>query len=157
MNTIDNNTVFLDPGTLSDDGFRLVLAHTVTDDPDMNRCPCYHFDMRSLESDRRLGKLRFRLGDATRALRYLGHLGYEVFPEHRGNRYAARSVKLIVPLAARHGIEKLWINCDSRNAASRRTCELAGAVFCDTVAVPPEDVVFKDGIRRLSRYYLVTS
>ncbi len=155
MDTIDNNTEFLNPGTLCDGGFRLVLARTVTDDPEMNGCPCYHFEMRSLESDRRLGKLRFRLGDAERELRYLGHLGYEVFPEHRGHRYAARSVGLIRSFAVRHGIAALWINCDSENGSSRRTCEIAGAGYCDTIEVPPHDVVFREGIRRLARYRLV--
>ena len=56
-----------------------------------------------------------------------GHIGYGVLPQHRGHRYAARSVRMLLPLARELHLNPLWITCDPDNIASRRTMELAGA------------------------------
>ena len=36
-------------------------------------------------------------------------------------------MRLLLPLARRHGLQTVWITCNPDNWASRRTCELAGA------------------------------
>lgn len=36
--------------------------------------------------------------------RYAGHIGFTVHPPHRGHRYAARSVRLLLPVARQPGM-----------------------------------------------------
>jgi len=77
-----------------------------------------------------------------------------VHEPRRGHRYAARAVRLLLPLARRLGLDPLWITCDPENAASRRTLELAGAELVETVDVPPDCVIFQSGHPRKCRYRL---
>jgi predicted acetyltransferase len=81
-------------------------------------------------------------------------VGYSVKPEHRGSRYASRAVRLLIPIARQEGLNPLWITCDPENAASRRTCELAGGEFIEIVAVPPTCIIYRNGHREKCRYRL---
>jgi predicted acetyltransferase len=101
-----------------------------------------------------LGGINLRIGFSEHMERYAGHIGYHVHPEHRGHRFAARSVRLLLPLAHSHGLDVLWITCDPENAASRRTAELAGAEFVEIVDVPENCVISQAGHQRKCRYRL---
>ena len=69
-------------------------------------------------------------------------------------RYAARSVRLLIPFACRLGLNPLWITCDPENIASRRTLELAGFELVEVVDVPANCVIFQSGHPRKCRYKL---
>jgi tagatose 1,6-diphosphate aldolase len=84
-----------------------------------------------------VGSIELRVGHTEEVDGWLGHIGYGVDPAYRGQRYAARSCRLLLPLACRHGLNPLWITCDPDNLASRRTCEILGAELVDIVAIPP--------------------
>jgi predicted acetyltransferase len=117
--------------------------------------PAYRFRMINARSGEELGGINLRIGSTPHIERYAGHIGYHVHPEHRGNRFAARSVRLVIPLAKRHDLEVLWITCDPENAASRRTAELAGAQFIEIVDVPENNEIYQAGHPRKCRYRLV--
>ena len=151
-----DDTIFLEPGKLGNGEITLVLASTSVNDPGMNECPCYFFDIQ-LTDETIVGQIRLRIGDGDDELKYLGHIGYEIFPDHRGNRLAAKSVEALMPFVRENGIETLWINCDSENAPSIRTCELVGAQLKETIEVPPKDAAHRDGIRLMSRFYVPTA
>jgi predicted acetyltransferase len=85
---------------------------------------------------------------------YAGHIGYGVHPLYRGHRYASRSVRLLMPLARRLGLDFLWITCDPENSASRRSLELAGAQFVEIVNVPEDCVIHQSGYPQKCRYRL---
>ena len=103
------------------------------------------------------GNINLRLDTGEAITRYAGHVGYEVFPQHRGHRYAAHAVKLLVPIARDHGIHTLWITCDPENTASRRTLELAGAEYVETVNVLYSHGLFLTGHPRKRRYRLAAA
>ena len=84
------------------------------------------------------GTLSLRIGHDADLLRHWGHVGYGVFPPARGWRYAERGVRLVMPLAKRHGLRELWITTNPDNLASRRTCERLGATLAETVDVPAD-------------------
>ena len=109
---------FLKPGRLVDGDLRLVLVEKHRGDPVKKYVPWYEFDMRRSGRRRRVGRISLRIGPA-RALRCPGHIGYLVSKRQRGNRYAARSCRLLVAFAYAHGLRALWITCDPKNAASR--------------------------------------
>lgn len=142
----------IDPGDLQDQELRLVLdlyaiqpAHKV---------PAYHFRMVRSATMEELGTIRLRVGSTRHLEMYAGHIGYAVHPPHRGHRYAYRSVRLLIPLARRLGLDPLWITCEPNNIASRRTLEIAGAQFVEIVEVPEDCIIYRTGHPQNCRYRL---
>jgi predicted acetyltransferase len=132
-------------------------------DPCRGRVPAYHFWMMLRHGPagptqpppvRIAGGLTLRVGTTPAIERYYGHLGYHVYPPARGNAYAERSCRQLRPLAHRHGLRALRITCNPDNAASRRTCERLGAVYVDTLPIPPDEPLFARGETHKCRYLL---
>jgi len=64
--------------------------------------------------------------------------------------------RLLIELAKAHGLKSLWITCDPKNIASRRTCELVGAEYLETVRIPKGTNMYKRGRRFTRRYRIET-
>ena len=148
--------MFIEPGNLQDGDLQLELDRYLVADHEREWLPTYHFNMRRAGSLVVIGTINLRIGSPDRIVLYRGHIGYGVKPEYRSHRFAARSVKLLMPLAAAHGLNPLWITCDPDNLASRRTCELAGAELVETIEVPADEEMYQRGIRQKCRYRLVS-
>lgn len=144
--------VFLDPGRLVDGDLELVLVAKASADATRSYSPAYKFEMRSLATGKKLGNIDLRIGNTTHLVCYGGHIGYGVRPEHRGNRYAARSTQLLFPLAKKHDLNPLWITCNPDNLASRRTCEIAGGTLVEIVDLPKDNDMYRQGDRQKCRY-----
>jgi predicted acetyltransferase len=138
---------------IGDGELRLVLAGFEACHP-IHKVPAYVFRMVHGESGEDMGHVNLRVGSTAYVERYAGHIGYGVREEHRGHGYAARAVRLLLPVARRLGIDPVWITCDPENAASRRTLERAGAVFVEIVDVPPDCAIYRSGHPRKCRYRL---
>jgi predicted acetyltransferase len=142
----------LDPGELRDYGMRLELLEFK---PHVfHKVPTYYFRMLEINSNSEAGNINLRLGWNKNLTHYGGHIGYGVHEAYRGQRYAARAVILLKSLAYRHGFQELWITCNPENSASRRSCELAGAEFVETVDVPKSSAYYAREIRQKCRYRL---
>ena len=146
---------FYDTGKLIDDDLELVLANRIPGDPVANLVPVYHFEMQVVQTGQTIGSIDLRVGNTDDVVLYAGHIGYGVEEEYRGHRYAARSCRLLFPLARRHGLTTLWITCNPDNTASARTCELAGAKLVEVVDLPPDTDMYQAGERRKCRYRIV--
>lgn len=120
----------------------------------VHRVPTFRYRMLHSETGEELGGINLRTGSTPHIERYAGHIGYSVQPKHRGRRYAARSLRLLLPVARRLGFAALWITCDPGNIASRRSAELAGGAFVETVAVPPDCIIHQSGHKEKCRYWL---
>ena len=147
-------STFLDSGKLTDGMLELVLAETHPGDLGSGCVLDHEFHMRLAGQNQEVGRVVLRVGNTDHIVRYAGHLGYRVAPEHRGHRYAARACRLLLPLARSLGLETLWITCDPDNAASRRTCELAGARLVEIVDLPEDTDMYQRGERQKCRYRL---
>ena len=86
--------------------------------------PAYIFDI--CKNEERIGEISLRIG-YTKGLYYDGQIGYSVKEEYRGNGYAVRACRLLIPVAKAHGMTKLLITNDYSNTASRRVCEKLGS------------------------------
>jgi predicted acetyltransferase len=117
----------------------LTLCLTSLEPHRIHWVPTCHFAMVHAESDELLGHINLRTNSTFDHFLYSGHIGYEVNEKHRGRRYAARSVRLLFPLAARLGLDPLWITCDPENIASRRTCEIAGGELVEIIEQAGDD------------------
>jgi tagatose 1,6-diphosphate aldolase len=120
--------------------------------------PTYHFWMRCPDcpDTPMVGGISLRLGNSYDTVMYYGHIGYHVYPQARGRHYAERSTRLLLPLAARHGIDPLWITCNPDNFASRRSCERLGAQLVEIVQVPTDHPLFQRGETEKCRYRVET-
>ncbi|MGF1449230.1 MAG: GNAT family N-acetyltransferase [Opitutales bacterium] len=145
-------SVFLDPGRLRDGELTLQLARCVPADPRREWVPAYIFSMRLPPGNQLAGSISLRLGRSEYLRLYAGQVGYTVEPPFRGQRLAARSLQLILPLARRHGLNPLWVTCNPDNIASRKTCERAGGEFVDIVDVPENTELYQRGDRQKCRY-----
>ena len=143
---------FHDPGQLIDDDLRLVLDEITPGDPQLELVPAYHFTM--VVGHQEAGHINLRIGDIPRIVLYGGHIGYNVDSAFRGQHYAARSCRLLLPLARKHDLKTIWITCNPDNLASCRTCELAGARFVEIVDLPSESDMYERGERQKCRYRL---
>jgi predicted acetyltransferase len=141
---------FLDPGPLVDGDLELRLAETGPGDPAQGIVPDYRFALYQRGNPTSIGYIHLRVWLTPKLEQYGGHIGYGVDEAFRGHHYAARSVKLLFPLARRHGINPLLITCGEENMASRRTCELAGGQL---QAIRPAEI--EPGVIRNTCYYHV--
>lgn len=144
----------VDPGRPHDETLELELLrfelHPV------HHVPTYQFHMIHRLNREVMGNIRLSVGSTPHLELYAGHIGYGVLPEHRGHRYAARAVRLLLPRAHTVGLNPLWITCDPENLASRRTLELAGGEFVEIVDVPEDSIIHRKGHPRKCRYRLAT-
>ena len=144
-----------------DADLELVLVERFPGDSSIGFVPAYKFQMvRAIQEapegqQEELGEIHLRVGDTERLHLYFGHIGYKVVRQHRGHRYASRSIKLLFPLMRSHGMETVWITCDPANLASRRTCELAGAEPIEVVDLPEDTDLYQRGHRLGCRYRLI--
>jgi predicted acetyltransferase len=133
MTTKQSEFRFLDPGTLVDGDLELVLARAEYRDTRRGVVPQYEFDLRSTGRMLKMGLIKLRIHLTDELKLFGGNLSYDVDGDYRGHKYAARGCRLLFPLAKRHGLKSLLITCAPDNAASRRTCELIGAQYVDTI------------------------
>lgn len=146
---------FAEPGALIDDELELILIERYAGNPRINFAPAYRFKMTNTYDGRELGRIDLRIGNTEHLRKYVGHIGYRVREAHRGHRYAARSVRLLLGLARQHQLGTVWITCNPDNLASRRTCELAGFVFTEIVQLPTNTDMYRRGEREKCRYRLL--
>jgi len=149
---------FQDPGYLVDGDLKLVLENEIPADATIGYVPAYRFRMVKngfgSENEITVGYIDLRIGGNRRIRLYGGHFAYMVLPEHRGQHFAARSCKLLLPLARKHGLTEIWITCNPDNLASRRTCEKLGAEMVGIVELPEDNDMYLEGERLKCRYRL---
>ena len=144
---------FLDPGVLRDGELFLQLRGTHQATPEKFWVPWYQFEMfTDTEPTELAGHINFRATSTHFIETYAGHFGYGVVERFRGNHYAERATRLLLPLARRYGFKTLWITCNPDNYPSRRTCERLGAAFVEVVDVPEDCDMYRAGARQKCRY-----
>jgi predicted acetyltransferase len=133
----DSPFTFLTPEPMVDGELSVLLLRTVPARPELGFAPEYNFELRLPGVARPAGHVNIRIGHSEWLERYSGHIGYGVAQDYRGHHYAARAVRLVLPVFRHHGYREVWVTCNPDNVASRRTLELVGAAYVDTVDVPP--------------------
>ena len=130
----------------------LVLQFLRFEDHPVHKVPTCYFRMIHAETGEELGGINLRCSSIPHIERYAGHIGFSVHEQHRGHRYAARSVLLLLLVAKQLKFESIWITCDPENIASRLSLELAGAKLIEVVDVPADCVINRSGHPRKRRY-----
>jgi tagatose 1,6-diphosphate aldolase len=147
------NVQFLDPEAMRDGDLELVLAERQSAEASIWGVPAHIFHMRHHPSGQKMGHISFRFGERWN-MTFTGQIGYFVEEPFRGQHYAERSCRLLLPFVRRHGLSELWITCGPENIASRRTLERLGAELVEIVDVPPQYPLLNGMIRKKCRYRL---
>jgi|GEM_PF-914388 len=121
---------------LKDDLLSLVHLSFQEAEPEEGILPRYGFSIICKRTSQEVGVIFFVL-DRTRRQYIKGHLSYGIHEEHRGNRYAARACRLLIPFIQDQGYDRVFIGAKLSNLASLKTIKAIGA----------RPVSLEDGIR----------
>ena len=139
--------MFYSTADLRDQEIYLQLTRTAQAQPQKHWLPAYYFDI-CLLSGERIGQCDLRIGHNDKT--YIGgNIGYGIDEAYRGHRYAAKACALLFKQAKKHGLEYLIITCTPENAASARTCEIAGGHLIETAEIPEDNEMYAEGKRRV--------
>ena len=142
--------MFYPTDDLRDGEILLRLHHTCEAQPEKRWLPAYCFDI-CLPDGTKIGSCDLRIGHNDKT--YIGgNIGYSVDAPYRGHRYAAKACALLFRQARRHGMDHLIITCDPDNAASSKTCQLAGGRYLETADIPEDNEMYAEGKRRVMIY-----
>lgn len=140
---------FIDVPELSDGVIYLVCTAKNPGDSEKKLVPSYDFAI--CIGSEKIGGINLRIG-YTDGLYYGGQIGYGIYEKHRGNGYAGRACRLLLPVARAHGMTKLIVTNDHSNMASRRVCEKLGARLLRLARLPEWHSLYKEG-RRFSNIF----
>ena len=142
--------MFFPTEDLKTDELVLKLRETHDAKPEKRWLPAYYFDI-CLPDMTKIGSCDLRIGHNDKT--YIGgNIGYGVDEAFRGHHYAAKACRLLFGLAAKHGMDHVFITCDPDNIASSRTCLAAGGRLVDIADIPEDNELYADG-KRLAMVY----
>jgi tagatose 1,6-diphosphate aldolase len=142
--------MFYDVSDLKDSEIFLKLTRTCDAQPEKRWLPAYYFEICLLDGTR-AGSCDLRIGHNEKT--YIGgNIGYGVDEAYRGHRYAAKACRLAFKQARKHGMKHLFITCVPENAASARTCELAGGKLLEVADIPEDNEMYTEGKRQVKVY-----
>lgn len=142
--------MFLDTADLKDNEIRLKLNRTCAAQPEKRWLPAYYFDICLLDGTK-IGSCDLRIGHNDKT--YIGgNIGYRIEEPFRGHRYAAKACALLFRQARKHQMDYLIITCDPSNAASSKTCQIAGGHYLETADIPEDNEMYSEGKRQVMIY-----
>lgn len=137
---------------LSDGEVDVVLYEKSNGDEIRGFSPEYKFHILLHESDTIIGHINLRLGNAEKIMKYIGHIGYGIDEQYRGNKYAAKACELIKDVAIKNEMKKVIITCNPDNYASRKTCENIGAKLIEVINIPETSDAYSPSEVQKCRY-----
>ncbi len=142
--------MFYDTDGLKTAEIFLRLEKTCEAQPEKRWVPTYYFDI-CLPDGTKAGHCDLRVGHNDKT--YIGgNIGYGIDEPYRGHHYAAKACGLLFQLARKHGMQYVIITCDPANAASSRTCQIAGGKYIETADIPEDNEMYAEGKRQVMIY-----
>ncbi len=140
---------FIDVPHLTDDDIQLICIAKQPMNPEKKWVPSYNFII--CKGSEKIGVIDLRIGYIGGIhhdnLYYGGHIGYTIFEQYRGNNYAMKACRLLLPVAKAHQMKKLLITNAVTNVASRRVCEKLGLKLIDVARLPEYSDIYEEGHR----------
>lgn len=114
--------------------------------------PEYKFKVLLHDSSEMIGHINLRIENTEKILKYIGHIGYGIDEQYRGNKFAAKACKLIKQVAKDNGLDSVIITCNTDNFASRKICENIGARFIEVIDIPETSDLYSLNETQKCRY-----
>lgn len=137
--------------TIENDELILKITQKYSGDDEM--IPFYYYDIIRKTDNVTVGKMSIRIGNNFHSY-YNGHIGYEIFKDYRGNRYAYKASIMALDVARFHGMDFIYLTCDESNTASYKTIEKLGAELVEICDVPREYFGWHEGMEKQRIYKL---
>ncbi len=110
-----------------------------------NYLPSYAWTI--LSKDEIVGGINLRIG-YNENIYYGGNIGTEILEKYRGNGFAKKAARMVLPVAKKHGITELYISCNPNNMASRKIMEsLPNCYFIEKAILPTYNDAYLKGER----------
>ncbi len=122
-------------------------------EPENGDLPFYWWDIILKSENKAIGKISLRLGENDHSY-YNGNIGYEINEAYRGHHYAFLACQMVLDIAGKHNMKKLYLSCNYDNAASYKTIERLGGVLVEEVVPPTNYLYFYEGIGKQKIYQL---
>ncbi len=136
---------------LSDGEIDLKISGKYFGDEEM--LPFYYYDI--FLKDRFIGRISMRIGHNFHSY-YNGNIGYEIEENFRGNNFAFKACKLVLPIAKAHGMNEIFLTCDENNIPSYKTIEKLGGELLEIVRPPKNYFAYRGNMekQRIYRLYI---
>ena len=128
----------------------LVFEKIVNVEPDGELVPFYHFKITDTVGTI-VGHINLKVGDTNHIRQYVGHIGYKILPEYRGNSYSYFACNAIRPFVQKF-YKKVILTCDPENTPSIKIIEKLNGKFLNEVIVPKHDPSYKGKLSKKRRY-----
>ena len=115
--------------------------------------PYYYWTIVRNSDQRDVGSISLRIGHNFHSY-YNGNIGYEIDEPCRGHHYALTACRMVVDLARKHGMDRLYLTCNFDNHASYKTIESLGGELLEEVMPPKEYIFYYDGMKKHKIYLL---
>jgi predicted acetyltransferase len=128
----------------------LAFIKKVTVKPGGELVPFYHFEIiDTVETV--VGHINFKVGNTNHIRQCVGHIGYEILPEHQGNSYSYFACNAIRPFVQKF-YNKVILTCDPENTPSIKIIEKLNGKFLNEVIIPKHDPSYKGKFSKKRRY-----
>ena len=129
---------------------KLIFEKIVDVEPGGELVPFYHFKIINADGTK-VGHINFKVGDTTHIRQCVGHIGYEILPEFRGNSFSYFACNAIRPFVKTF-YDKVILTCDPENASSLKIIEKLNGKFLNEIMVLKHDPSYKSGSKLKRRY-----
>lgn len=143
-----SNFRFYDLDPLTDFEIDLRITQKMPENKELRLVPSYKYGIFLHDTEICVGQIDIRIG-YTIGLLYGGNIGYSIFEEFRGNKYARKACNLIMLVAQIHHLRRVLITCNPTNLPSRKTIEGLNARFLGEYDIPENNRMYKEGKRRV--------
>ena len=129
---------------------KLAFKKKVNVVPGGELAPFYHFEILDTVGTI-VGHINFKVGDTSHIKQCVGHIGYEILPEHRGNSYSYFACHAIKPFVQEF-YNTVILTCDPENIASIKIIKKLNGKFLNEIIVPENDPSYRGSFSKKRRY-----
>ncbi len=129
---------------------KLAFKKKVSVEPGEELVPFYHFKILDTVGTI-VGHINFKVGNTNHIRQCVGHIGYEILPEHRGNSYSYFACDAIRPFVQEF-YNKVILTCDPENTPSIKIIEKLNGKFLNEITVPKHDPSYRGRFSKKRRY-----
>ncbi len=144
------NIIAKPPLNMNSGPIKLIFEKIVDVKPGRELVPFYHFKITD-KCGNKVGHLNFKVGETNHIIQCVGHIGYEILPDYRGNSYSYFACNAIRPFIQTF-YDKVILTSDPQNISSIKIIEKLNAKFLNEIMVPKQDPSYKSGSKRKKRY-----